>query len=108
MGYDKAGSAFHHGGECFLDSDLGSGIDGGGCLIQDQHWRQAEHDSGNAQKLFLTLGQVTAVLGDHGVIALWHSLDEGMCMGFLRCPDDFLIGSIWFSVGNIITDGSAL
>ena len=40
VGYDKAGSAFHHGGKCFLDADLGSGIDGGGCLIQDQHWRQ--------------------------------------------------------------------
>ena len=37
VGYDEAGAAFHHGGECVLDLDLGTGIDGGGCLIEDQH-----------------------------------------------------------------------
>ena len=48
MGYDKAGAAFHHRGKCILDLDLGTGIDGGGCLIEDQHGRQAQHNSGNA------------------------------------------------------------
>ena len=48
MSYDKAGTSFHHLGECVLDLDLGTGIDGGGCLIEDQHGRQAQHDSGNA------------------------------------------------------------
>ena len=48
MGYNKAGAAFHHRGKCILDLDLGTGIDGGGCLIEDQHGRQAQHNSGNA------------------------------------------------------------
>ena len=48
MGYDKAGAAFHHRGKCILDLDLGTGIDGGCCLIEDQHGRQAQHNSGNA------------------------------------------------------------
>lgn len=48
VGYDKAGAAFHHRGKCILDLDLGTGIDGGGCLIEDQHGRQAQHYSGNA------------------------------------------------------------
>ena len=48
VGYDKAGAAFHHRGKGILDLDLGTGIDGGGCLIEDQHGRQAQHNSGNA------------------------------------------------------------
>ena len=48
VGYDKAGAAFHHRGKCILDLDLGTGIDGGCCLIEDQHGRQAQHNSGNA------------------------------------------------------------
>ena len=47
VGYDEAGAAFHHFGECVLDLDLGTGIDGGGGLIEDQHGRQAQHHSGN-------------------------------------------------------------
>ncbi len=45
---DKAGPPLHHGRKCFLDADLGPRIDGGGCLIQNQHRRQAQHDPGDA------------------------------------------------------------
>ena len=48
VGYDKAGAAFHLRGKCFLDLGLGTGIDGGGCRIGDQHGWQAQHYSGNA------------------------------------------------------------
>lgn len=48
VGYDKAGAAFHHRGKGILDLDLGTGIDGGCCLVEDQHGRQAQHNSGNA------------------------------------------------------------
>ena len=47
VGYYEAGAAFHHFGECVLDLDFGTGVDGGGCLIEDQHGRQAQHDSGD-------------------------------------------------------------
>ena len=55
MGNDKAGSAFHHPFEGFLNLQLGTGIDAGGCLVENQHGRQAEHDAGDAEKLFLAL-----------------------------------------------------
>ena len=37
--YDKAGSALHHPGECILYLDFRTGINGGGCLVQNQHGR---------------------------------------------------------------------
>ena len=42
VGYDEAGATFHHFGKCVLDLDLGTGIDGGGCLIEDQHGSHPE------------------------------------------------------------------
>ena len=54
-----------------LDFQLGTGINGRGCLVQNQHRRAAQHHTGDAQQLFLSLGKTAAVLGDHGVIALW-------------------------------------
>ena len=47
MGYDKAGAAFHHRGKCILDLHLCTGIDGRGCLIENQHGWAAQHQSGN-------------------------------------------------------------
>ena len=61
MCHDKAGAAFHHVGKGLLDLDLSTGIDAGGCLIQDQHRRQAEHDSGDTQQLFLSLADIASV-----------------------------------------------
>ena len=49
----------------FLNLQLGTGIDAGGGLVQNQHGRQAEHDTGDAEQLFLSLAD--AVLGENGV-----------------------------------------
>ena len=106
VGYDKAGAAFHHRGKCILDLDLGTGIDGGGCLIEDQHGRQAQHYSGNASELFLSLGQAASVLGDHGVIPLGQAFNEAVGMGSLRRPDDLLFCGIRLTHADIVTDGA--
>ena len=105
---NKAGTAFHHGSESLLDTDLGAGIDGRGCLIEDQHRRQAQHDAGNAQKLLLPLGKITAILGDHRVISIRHTLDKAVGMRLLCRPDDLLLGRVRLAVGNILPDGSGL
>ena len=55
MGNDEAGTALHELVKGFLDLQLGTGIDAGGGFIQDQHGRQAEHNTRDTEKLFLSL-----------------------------------------------------
>ena len=66
MGYDEACASLHELIEGFLNLQLGTGIDAGGCLVENQHGRQAEHDAGDAEKLFLALldKAVARVLGE--------------------------------------------
>ena len=52
---DKACSPLHHPVKCLLDQHFCSGINTGGCLVKDQHWRQTQHDTGDAEKLLLSL-----------------------------------------------------
>jgi hypothetical protein len=68
MGHNEGGSALHHGIEGLLDPDFRTGINRGGCLIQEQHGRQAEHHPSNAKQLLLTLGEITATLGNYCII----------------------------------------
>ena len=46
--------------KCIRTGDICTGIDAGCCLIQDQHRRQAEHDSGDTQQLFLSLADIAS------------------------------------------------
>ena len=55
VGYDKAGATFHHRGKGILDLDLGTGIDGGGRLIEDQYRRICNRSTRNGKKLSLSL-----------------------------------------------------
>ena len=52
---NKAGTPLHHVLEGLLDLDLRPGVDGGSCLIKDQHWREAEHGPRNAEQLLFSL-----------------------------------------------------
>ena len=55
VGYDEAGASLHELIKRFLNLQFGTGVDAGGCLIKNQHRRQAEHDAGDAEKLLLSL-----------------------------------------------------
>ena len=55
MGNDETGTALHELVKGFLDLQLGTGIDAGGRLIQDQHGWHAEHNTRDTEQLFLTL-----------------------------------------------------
>ena len=53
--YDEAGAPGHQLFKRALDMLLGTGVDRGGGLVQNQHGRQAEHHARDAQELFLPL-----------------------------------------------------
>lgn len=106
VGDNEAGAPLHHFSESLLDSDLCHGIDGGGSLIQNQHRGKVEHDAGNAQKLFLTLGEIASILADESIISLGHSLDEAMGMSGLGSLQDLFFTGIRISVGNVFSDGA--
>lgn len=105
--HNKGGPSLHHMGKGFLDTDLRAGIDGGCSLIQNQHGRQTQHDTGNTQKLFLSLGQASAVLPDVRIVALRQSLDKAMCMRSLRRRNHFFFRSVRFSEHQIFPYRSA-
>lgn len=44
---NETGSPFHHGRKCFLNPDFRSRINGRRRFVQNQHRRQAKHDSRN-------------------------------------------------------------
>ena len=53
--HDKARSSFHHRSERVLNLHFGSGVDGGGGFVEDQHGRERKHNAGNAKELLLSL-----------------------------------------------------
>ena len=108
MSHNKAGASLHHGCKCFLDPDLGSGINRRGCLIQYQHRRQTQHHPCDTKKLLLSLGETSAIFTDHGIISLWKSPDKAVCMGSLCCRNHLFIGCIRLSNNNVVTDRSLL
>ena len=57
MGDDKYGSALHELVHSFFDQRLGSGVNGGCCLVKNQHRRIGNGGTGNREKLALALGE---------------------------------------------------
>ena len=106
MSYDKAGSPFHHPCKGILNLDLRSGVDGGGCLVQYEHGRKAQHHSGNTKQLFLALRQASSVLCNHRIIAIGKPLDEAVGMGLLGRLNDLLLRGFRLSHPYIVPDGS--
>ncbi|CDD40416.1 putative uncharacterized protein [Clostridium sp. CAG:299] len=104
VGHNKTGAPLHHPVKGLLNHQLGSRINGRGSLIQNQHRRLAEHHSGNAQKLLLSLGKTASVLRNHRVVSLRHSGNEAVGMGFFRRFHNLLHGGVRPSIGNIIPD----
>ena len=61
VGNDEGGSAVHELIHTVLNHLLGTGIDGGDCLIENEHWRVCNCRPCNGKKLSLTLTQIRAV-----------------------------------------------
>ena len=60
----RSGAVSAHG---LLQEGIGTGVDGGGGLVQQQDLGVAEDSTGQAQELTLTDGVVEAIIGDDGV-----------------------------------------
>ena len=89
-----------------LHNLLGSGINGAGGLIQNQHRRIRDSRPGNSQKLPLSLAQVRPITGKDGVISVRQTADKSVGIGQLRCRPHFLIRSVQFTVTDILRHGS--
>ena len=83
VGDDEAGAAVHQAVHAALHQCLGTGVDGGSCLIEDQHRRVGHGGAGDGQQLALALRQVRTVAGQHGVVAIRQTLDEAIRVGQL-------------------------
>ena len=75
--YNEARSALHHLGERILIPHFRTGINGGRCLVKDQHGGECEHNAGDTEKLLLSLRK-SAVVADNGIVALGKALDEAV------------------------------
>ena len=108
VGHDKAGAPSGHMGKGVLNFQFRAGVNAAGSLVQDEHGRQVEHYPGNAQKLLLSLAQIAAVLGHHAVVAAGQAQDEAVGMGQLGGSHNLFIGSVRFSVRDVLPDGAGL
>ena len=81
----------HQGVHAVLHQLLGAGVDGGGGLVQDEHRRVGHGRPGNGQQLPLALGEVGAVAGEHGVVAVGQAADEAVGVGQLGGGDALLV-----------------
>ncbi len=67
---DKTGSADHEFGHGFLNFDFRAGIDVGSGLVENEHPRVRQHGPRNRDQLFLSLGDIYAVVGEQGVVSV--------------------------------------
>ena len=103
---NKAGTALHQRIHGTLNKLLGTGIDVGGRLVQNQRRAVGQNGTGDGHELALTLRQVSALLVDHKVVAAGERMDKvvaacGTCSGF-----DLGIARIGASVADVLADGA--
>ena len=106
MGDDKYGSALHELVHSFFDQRLGSGVNGGCCLVKNQHRRIGNGGTGNREKLALALGEVGSVGGQHRVVAVRQTADEGIRIRNFGRTFNFFLRGIEFSKTDIFCYGS--
>ena len=94
VGDHEGRPAFHKLVHAVLYQLFGSGINGTGCLVKDQHRRICNGGAGDGEKLSLALAQVCSVSSEKGVVALWKPADETIGVGKLCCCDYLFICGI--------------
>ena len=103
---DEDRAAFHQSVHAALDERLSSGVDGGGCFVENHDRGVGDGGAGNGKKLPLALREVCAVRGQHCVVALGKASDEVVRVCKLRRRDAFLIGCIQLAVADVLHNGS--
>lgn len=106
VGYDDGGAVDHDALQGTLDGRFCLVVYGGGCLIQDEHWRVFEYGAGNGDALALAAGEFLAAFADDGLVAVGQFHDEVVCFGdFGRGYNCFHAG-IEGAVGDVFAHGA--
>ena len=106
VGYNKAGTSFHHFCKSILNLLFCTGINRRSCLIKNQHSRQIKHDSCNTKKLFLSLTHSGSIFRNIRIKTLWHLFNEAIGMCFFCSSNNLLIGKTFSSHCDIVTNCS--
>ena len=106
VGDDEHRPAVHQRVHAPLDNGLGTGIDGGGGLIEDHDRRISHGGPGDAQQLPLALAQVGAVTVEYGVVALGQTADEVVSTGQLGRCDTLFVAGFQIAVADIFHNGA--
>ena len=103
---DEDRASFHERVHTALYDGFCTRVDGGSRLVQDHDRRICHSSSCDGKQLALSLGQVRAVSGQHGVVAFRKTGDEVVRSRELCRADAFLVGSVQFSVADVFHDGA--
>ena len=102
----KACTVLHQLLHALLNQYLRTGIDRGGCLIQNEHLGICKEGTRNGQQLFLSLRDIIGFLINHRIIAMIQRTNEMIDIGSICRSHDFLIGSIQAAIAQILHDSS--
>ena len=104
MGDDEAGLILHQRPHGLLNEGFGADVHVGGGFVQNQQVGGLQHGPGNGHQLLLPLGNVHAVLGQQGVVALGQPLDHAVDVGGLGRFDHLFPGCAGVPVGDIVVN----
>ena len=107
MGDDEHRPPLHQLIHAPLHQSFGTGVDGGGSLVQNQHRRVGDGGPGNSQKLALALAELLAVVGEDGLITHGQPGNELVGVGQLGGGDDVFIGGVQTAVADVLPDGAS-
>ena len=105
--HDEGGAPLHQTCECILNLDFGSGVDGRGRLIENEHRRFHEHDPRYAEQLPFALGEAVVVADDR-VIAVFQTLYEAVCARRFCGRDDLFIGRVSLAERDVLPNRAVL
>ena len=103
VGDDEGRAALHEPIHAVLYDALGSGIDGAGRLIENEHRRICDGRPGNREELTLSLAQVCTVAGEHRVIPVRKTADEAVRICKPCSCDDLFFCGIEFSETDVFS-----
>ncbi len=98
---DESGSALHELYHCFLDTHFRTGVDAGGRLVENEDLGIGKNGSRDGEELTLTVTDIAARFGQHGLIALGHTIDEAVCVRHCGCLVKLVIGGVGLTIADI-------
>ncbi len=87
------------------DPRLGGRVDGGGCVVEDEHARVDRERTRDRDPLALAARERDAALADDGVVALRQPLDELVRLGEPCDARHVLVGELGQSEGDVLAHG---